>query len=751
MAFLQRIPRRAPTERSTFLWIAVVGALALSAASWMGGNWHSRLHAADGDVLEVSDVLSSPGRQLIDLTLDTTDGTFWLLGANGSSEENHQLYHVDAEFNTVLGTLPNPHPMGSIGGNDLTLNRGITEGFGGHVYILSSVGNRSSQMHRVEAIDRAGAPVAGIGFDIDLSGMEGGNLFGLAFDPISRQFWTRDIENQRILRVALDGNIASALPLPSTVGQTDVANIVRGRGLAFDANDTALYLTWGDIVSTGPRKVLQFASEADADGIADRTGIEVSLDRVPTEAITGIVTYAIATLRRIALIGDDNLIYILEQQLPDPIPPTQLSARLTRSNQVSLEWVNNGSGAGGDYGGSVQILRNGIPFAVVSGTAHNYMDLTPEFGLTEYSLRAADVPDGPLSPASCASTVTVGPGGVIDATILPTLGCYDVTVVDPTGDILVTDDSSGVIHVLDQDLDAVGTFQSPWARPGGIAYVDKITVGLPIPPGNAVDILDAIAVANFSDNRVRVSTRADPDVGTTISLRFPASIESPVIGGLSFLSAEQQANQRLIVVERTTNSIFSFDPNGQLRHDCIPPNLFITAPLSGGIDYDPLEDTHLAVFEDCAVRELFTGGDCPPPPEQFSLRLESLGTGCTMDGFVGGIAISDNTLLVCKRENGTLFRHLIFPFSPDFIRGDFDRNTEVDLSDGIGLVTYLFRDGSPPVCLDAADCNDDGNLDLNDVLYLLFALFDASSQPPPPPFPEPGNDPTFRDNLGCAE
>ena len=52
--------------------------------------------------------------------------------------------------------------------------------------------------------------------------------------------------------------------------------------------------------------------------------------------------------------------------------------------------------------------------------------------------------------------------------------------------------------------------------------------------------------------------------------------------------------------------------------------------------------------------------------------------------------------------------------------------------------------------MDSADSNDDGILDISDPVYLLFYLFIANS-PPPPPFPEAGNDPTFRDNLGCQE
>ena len=104
-----------------------------------------------------------------------------------------------------------------------------------------------------------------------------------------------------------------------------------------------------------------------------------------------------------------------------------------------------------------------------------------------------------------------------------------------------------------------------------------------------------------------------------------------------------------------------------------------------------------------------------------------------------------------RSGNGTIFRTLLFPFGPDFIRGDFDRNSEVDLSDAVSIARYLFLGGTPPACMDAADSNDDGILDISDPVYLLFYLFIANSLPPPEPFPGAGNDPTFRDNLGCQE
>jgi hypothetical protein len=85
------------------------------------------------------------------------------------------------------------------------------------------------------------------------------------------------------------------------------------------------------------------------------------------------------------------------------------------------------------------------------------------------------------------------------------------------------------------------------------------------------------------------------------------------------------------------------------------------------------------------------------------------------------------------------------------LRGDFDRNLVVNLTDAIASAAYLFQHGPPSTCPDAADVNDDGILDISDPVYAIFHLY-LGGLPPPSPFSlGAGKDPTFRDNLGCEE
>ena len=70
-----------PARLAACLWI-LLAALCVTA---------DRAEAANGDLLGVSDTLDSANRELIDMAEDSRDGTFWVLGANGSSVENHLI------------------------------------------------------------------------------------------------------------------------------------------------------------------------------------------------------------------------------------------------------------------------------------------------------------------------------------------------------------------------------------------------------------------------------------------------------------------------------------------------------------------------------------------------------------------------------------------------------------------------------------------------------------------------------------
>ena len=81
-----------------------------------------------------------------------------------------------------------------------------------------------------------------------------------------------------------------------------------------------------------------------------------------------------------------------------------------------------------------------------------------------------------------------------------------------------------------------------------------------------------------------------------------------------------------------------------------------------------------------------------------------------------------------------------------FIRGDVNGDSGIDISDAITVLGYLFTGGSID-CEKAADSNDDGAVNVADGIQILGYLFSGTGDPPAP-FPDCGGDPTV-DLLGC--
>lgn len=87
---------------------------------------------------------------------------------------------------------------------------------------------------------------------------------------------------------------------------------------------------------------------------------------------------------------------------------------------------------------------------------------------------------------------------------------------------------------------------------------------------------------------------------------------------------------------------------------------------------------------------------------------------------------------------------------PLFVRGDTNGDSILNITDPIVVLGFLFL-GSPSdlPCRDAADVNDNGDLEISDAVRLLGLLFSYADSYPPDPFPGCGEDPS-EDTLGCS-
>ena len=76
---------------------------------------------------------------------------------------------------------------------------------------------------------------------------------------------------------------------------------------------------------------------------------------------------------------------------------------------------------------------------------------------------------------------------------------------------------------------------------------------------------------------------------------------------------------------------------------------------------------------------------------------------------------------------------------PVFLRGDANADGEVDISDGVSILLFLFLGGTVK-CTEASDANDDSEVDISDPIYVLDFLF-LGGPAPAAPFPSAGEDP----------
>ena len=97
----------------------------------------------------------------------------------------------------------------------------------------------------------------------------------------------------------------------------------------------------------------------------------------------------------------------------------------------------------------------------------------------------------------------------------------------------------------------------------------------------------------------------------------------------------------------------------------------------------------------------------------------------------------------CEQPGKALIFH-----SPRFFRGDGNADGNVDLSDAVYGLGFLFLGAEDPQCMDAMDTNDSGRVDISDAVSLLNFLFLGDQVPSAPGPSACGIDPTD-DDVTC--
>ncbi|MBI4605969.1 MAG: metallophosphoesterase [Planctomycetes bacterium] len=159
--------------------------------------------------------------------------------------------------------------------------------------------------------------------------------------------------------------------------------------------------------------------------------------------------------------------------------------------------------------------------------------------------------------------------------------------------------------------------------------------------------------------------------------------------------------------------------------DYVAPRGIIYVVTGGGgaglYDYFPSPEAHLSAFfrsEHHYVKLRIAPGEI----EGTAVSVE----GKTLDRFT-----------IRKRGEGASLR---------FLRGDANEDRDLNLTDGVVVLNYLFT-GAPPPCLAASDFDASGTVTISDPIQTFNFLF-TGGRPPAPPYPDCGGGAEAPD-VGC--
>ena len=463
-----------------------------------------------------------------------------------------------------------------------------------------------------------------------------------------------------------------------------------------------------------------------------------------------------------------------------PLPPTLLACAPNFANpgSVDLTWKVCGAYT------QQRVLRDGSPIATLSGSQESYSDLSPLGGLHTYQIEATIGGAIDLSEECEADFfIPAGQGRILHL----------------AADQGVTSDVQGVLTWEDQspvggDNSAVHepSFGSAFARhacdtlPNGLHNViqfedpvgagDLTGAGMSFlnpealePETRSVSLYAVVEIGEFRSGTIFSNYSQIAGFGSGFSLFFDDDFNNNrVCFQTSAATAETwhdhcaPGDEALLDGWHLITATVDFF-NGTKR-------VYVDGVLSAFWDFDQSPDADECLDGDTAPNDLcyvgnsmsFAGDSIPAigsyrelPDPQGSHRYHN-----------GGLAelilydsVSEDQRLMVEAELRAKYFEGVSMASCDLgggaqLAGDCNQDGTIDLSDVICLLGHLFQ-GNPEQlpCGTAAanlafmDCNEDGGIDLSDAIYKLAFLFQGG----PGPIQGPGclTIPDCPDNTGC--
>jgi len=98
--------------------------------------------------------------------------------------------------------------------------------------------------------------------------------------------------------------------------------------------------------------------------------------------------------------------------------------------------------------------------------------------------------------------------------------------------------------------------------------------------------------------------------------------------------------------------------------------------------------------------------------------------GCRLSFFAGG---QSSPIGAGSSTNYKLYAGFVYPTV--VLCGDLNGSGIVELGDVVYLISYLYKNGSPPDVYQSADVNCSGLVELGDVVYLISYLYKSGPEP----------------------
>lgn len=457
-------------------------------------------------------------------------------------------------------------------------------------------------------------------------------------------------------------------------------------------------------------------------------------------------------------------------QQPDFVAPLLELTCTAVIFDVTLTWQLPGTAVD-----TIEVRRNGILQATLPGTAMQYSEPAglPE-GVYEYDVRGSSGAST-AQPAVCS--VVIG-GGQLQNVFALEVGDVVVNVFDITtrvgagsGDpaYYLTDPANGKVYGTDANFMVLVVIDSPLqglAPTTGIAFNPDGNGGLGsllLGAGSNGDPQQIATVVEIALD----GTPLGPPIqlfrtagGGGVRLGVP---RTAIRGGVTTLSYKRSSD--VYMATGTQNcELFAFRTSGGFGGGLttgktgfesveVLPNASAQHPLTG-YALNGVYLTDFAGFDENGGRVWVTS---PSPNGGFELTVIAIAggvaqvvgpaiplSGVSGENAFGGFTLRADSLAVIGLTTSQVYQL----GSAFFGRGDTDGNQVYDVGDAIRLLSALFEGFPFRSCVDAYDFDDNGSVNLSDGVGLLGFMFAGGPAPGSPILPSRGPDPT-PDTVPC--